>query len=125
MSRPIITLSTKYLPNEKIRVRIGSFTGEYTLEAWANRTDSAIAVRDRAVAENRRPQTDAERNAALWLHAAKLTTAAQIEEYKKRRALLRGGGDLGKLVRCKICGRKLSDPLSKLVGVGTHCRRKG
>lgn len=124
MSRPL-TLSTKYLPNDKIRVRIGTSTEDYTPEAWANLTDAAIAIRERAQAENRKPTTDYEKNAALWLHAAQITSAAQIEEYKKRRALLRSGGDLGSLIRCKSCGRVLSDPLSKLVGVGTHCRRKG
>ena len=99
-----------------------------TLQGWLKSTDAAITVFEAATARGVRTNGDAtsgEWRAKLWLtasfpHASKLSEA--IAGYKERRPLFDLPPDPSRIIRCRSCNSPLSDPISKLLGIGPICR---
>lgn len=102
-----------------------------TFRAWLNYTDAAIDVCETAIQHGVKTEADATSNELLakrWLaasfaHASKMGEA--IANYKAHRHLFDLSPDPSRLVRCKCCNIVLSDPVSKLLGVGPICRTGG
>lgn len=98
---------------------------ELPFRLWLNETDNAIAILGAIQREGRKtPQNPMERLAILWLQACDLTTEDAINAYMQRRAALRAPGDPSRVVRCRRCGRRLTHPLSKMLGLGRECLKK-
>lgn len=99
-----------------------------TLRSWLKATDAAVEVTEAAIERGVRTEADATSNELLakrWLaasfsHAAKLTEA--IAGYRARRPLFDIPPDPSKIIRCWCCNTPLSDPVSKLLGIGPVCR---
>lgn len=117
-------LSVRYLPNGNVRVNVFGTIWNGTLRAWLSATDTAVAIRNAAKQAGRKPESPKEKAAALWLHACGLNQQDKIDLYVQRRALFDTPEDAPRRVHCSRCGRVLSDPLSKLLGIGPECRRK-
>lgn len=117
-------LSVRYLPDGNVKVNVFGEIWHGTLRAWLNATDMALAVRNAAVQAGRKPESPKEKAAALWLHACGLNKQDKIDLYVQRRALFDSPEDAPRLVHCCRCGRVLSDPLSKALGIGPECRKK-
>ena len=103
--------------------------------AWLNATDLAVAAVEAASARGVKTESDAAQNeldAKRWLEASwerrmheqanapKLSTL--IADWKSRRHLLDLPPDASQIIRCRCCNTPLSDPISKLLGIGPVCR---
>jgi hypothetical protein len=115
-----------YLANDTVAVKgFEPQVVKVTFRDWLRLTDKAAEIVERAVAVGSQewPQlSNGERRAWQWLAASGLNTAEALDGYKARRALHDQPGDPGHLVYCRCCGRKLIDPVSKLLGAGPECR---
>lgn len=103
--------------------------------AWLNATDRAVAAVEAAFARGVKTESTAMQNeldAKRWLEACwerrtcdqknapKLS--ALIVDWKSRRYLFDLSPDPSKIIRCQCCNIPLSDPVSKLLGIGPVCR---
>ena len=106
--------------------------------AWLNITDKSVAAVEIAMQRGIKTEADAtenELNAKRWLEAcweratrdnANAPKLSQrIADWKARRHLFDIPPDPSRIVRCQCCSIPLSDPVSKLLGVGPVCRMGG
>ncbi len=102
--------------------------------AWLNATDRAVTAVEAAFARGVMTESAATQNeldAKRWLEAcwerktrdqANLKMSILIADWKSRRGLVDLPPDPSKIVRCQCCNIPLSDPVSKLLGIGPICR---
>lgn len=96
--------------------------GAMTLQQWITYTDWAIqAARDAYLEKDQTTYADAHK----WLWAAGFKTAADIAAYRERRPLFDQPADAPHLCQCRVCGRRLSDPVSIAHGTGPAHRGMG
>ncbi len=101
---------------------------------WLRITDRAIALVEAALARGVKTPNEAtpdEKNAKRWLQACwerrtldpgPLKLSELIADWKARRHLLDLPPDPSRIVRCCRCNSPLTDPVSKLLGIGPVCR---
>jgi len=102
--------------------------------AWLNATDRAVAAVEAAFARGVRSESEATQNeldAKRWLEAcwerrtreqANVKMSQLIADWKARRQLVDLPADPSRIIRCRSCNAPLSDPVSKLLGIGPVCR---
>jgi hypothetical protein len=105
-----------------------------TFRAWLNATDQAVAVVEAAFARGIRTESAATQNeldSKRWLEAcwerrtheqANAKLSQLIADWKSRRHLADLPADPSRIIRCRSCNAPLSDPVSKLLGMGPVCR---
>lgn len=107
---------------------------KFPFRAWMRITDRAVALVEAASDRGVKAPAEAtldELNAKRWLEACwerktrdqgPLKLSELIADWKARRHLLDLPPDPSRIVRCYCCNTPLSDPVSKLLGIGPICR---
>ncbi len=106
-----------YLSGAVVRV---DGMGHYTLSNFVHNTKLAIGILRARIGQ---PATPGTHWAMGWLRACGAHSKEDVDRLGERLALLAGSPDPVGLIRCARCTRPLSDPLSKLLGLGPECRK--
>jgi hypothetical protein len=110
----------KWLPSDVVVVR--GYTNQpvrLTAEAWQNMTRNAVQVFENAVGK---PATEEALRTLYWLKACGVDSQEAFFGLKER---LAQPSDPSRIVRCRRCNAMLTDPVSKVLGMGPDCRMGG
>lgn len=111
---------TYLVATHEVRIRD---IGTLPARDWKNKCYAAIRIMRDAVGK---PATNPARWAIWWLRDVHgLHTKEAVDAFEERLHQLDQPGDQSRLVRCSKCGRVLSDPVSKALGMGEDCRLGG
>ncbi len=110
----------KYLPGDKVAVHgYQQSPVTFPFRTWLNVTDQALATFEASIGKL---PTLAAFKAMRWLRACGIDSREKAEDYKARRPLFDQPADPSRIIRCKCCNSPLTDPVSKLLGIGPVCR---
>lgn len=93
--------------------------GRFTFRQWLNLCDWAIQAGPDAYQSC---DWATWREAVDWLRAAGFQSAADIRAYRERRRLFEQPGDPSRIVRCRVCGAVLTNPVSRALRTGPEHR---